>query len=51
MLGKFIITCKVVLRRFKQLSYFVGILLSKKGESEKFNNDKGFKGNKSKHKK
>ena len=51
MLGKFIITCKVVLRRFKQLSHFVSMILSKKRESKKSNNDKGFKGNKSKAKK
>ena len=39
MFAKFKIPFKVLLRRFKQLSFFVSILLSKKRDSEKPNND------------
>ena len=39
MFAKFKIPFKVIFKRFKQLSFFVSILLSKTRENKKVNND------------
>ncbi len=46
MFAKFKIPFKVILKRFKQLSFFVSILLSKTRENKKLNNDEVYKAEK-----
>ncbi len=46
MFAKFKIPFKVIFKRFKQLSFFVSILLSKKRENKKFSNGEGYKAEK-----
>ena len=46
MFGKFKIPLKVIFKRFKQLSFFVSILLSKTRKSEKVSNEADYKGEK-----
>ena len=46
MFAKFKIPFKVILKRFKQLSFFVSILLSKTRESKKVSNEADYKAEK-----
>lgn len=43
MFAKFKIPFKVIFKRFKQLSFFVSILLSKTRENKKVSNGEGYK--------